>query len=73
MAKLLTNNGLEVDCLILFDKPLITGGREVLAYTQNRLVKGFLNEGIVAELDVIADDVNSNSLNMKLYGIQSTK
>jgi hypothetical protein len=70
-TKLLTSNGLELDCLILFNKPLITGGEEVLVYAQNRLVKGFLNEGIVAELSVVVDFVIAPSLNEELYEVQS--
>jgi len=66
-ATLLTHNDLELECLILFKKPLIDNKEEVLVYAQNRLVKGLLDNGYVAELEVIADFCICPSLNEQLY------
>ena len=52
---LLTHNDLELACVILTSKPLVSGGEEVLAYCQNRLVKGLLSEidnTLVTEISV---------------------
>lgn len=52
-AILLTSNDLELDCIVISKKPLISGGEEVLVYAQNRIVRGYLEEGFVAELNII--------------------
>lgn len=59
-AILLTGNNLELDCIILTSKPLISGGEEVLAYCQNRLVKGYVSkddDSLVAEISIIVNYV----------------
>lgn len=70
-AILITQNDEGVKCLILHEKPLISGGSEVLVYAQNKLIKGFMHEKIVAEIEVVADFVIAPSLNEELYEIQS--
>ena len=52
---LLTNNNLELDCVVLTSKPLFTGGEEALVYCQNRLVKGLVSDidnSLIAEISV---------------------
>lgn len=69
-STLLTQNGLELDCVILFEgkKLPFTGEREeVLVYCQNRLVKGILEEDYVAELETIIDFCIAPDLNELLY------
>ena len=54
---LITNNGLELPCVIFpTRKQLFPLGEEVTVYCQNRLVKGYmsiLDDELVAELEVI--------------------
>ena len=73
---LLTHNKLELECLIISRKALITGGEEALVYCQSRLVKGFINDDddFVAEVDILVENVQDleNELKtMEDYGIQS--
>ena len=73
---LLTHNKLELECLIISRKTLITGGEEALVYCQRRLVKGFINDDddFVAEVDIIVEDVQNLEDELKTvedYGIQS--
>lgn len=72
-AILLTHNDLELDCLILTTKPLISGGEEVLAYCQNRLVKAFAQDecDFVAELEIVVNFCIIPELEEELYEIQS--
>ena len=73
-STLLTHNKLELDCLIISRKTLITGGEEALVYCQSRLVKGFINDDddFVAEVDIVVENVQDleNELNnVTDYGI----
>ena len=70
-AKLLTHNDLELDCLIISRKPLIAGGEEVLCYSQNRLVKGYVedDDDFVAELEIIVGFIVAPELSEALYEI----
>lgn len=70
-AKLLTHNDLELDCLIISRKPLIAGGEEVLCYSQNRLVKGYVedDDDFVAELEIIVEFIVAPELSEELYEI----
>lgn len=75
-STLLTHNKLELDCLIISRKTLITGGEEALVYCQRRLVKGFINDddSFIAEMDIVVEDIYSQSLedelnNLDNYGI----
>ena len=77
-STLLTHNKLELECLIISRKPLITGGEEALVYCQSRLVKGFINDddAFIAELGVLVGDIFSQSLedelnNLDNHGISS--
>lgn len=75
-STLLTHNKLELECLIISRRVLITGGEEVLVYCQRRLVKGFINDDddFVAEVDIIVEDVQNleDELNNATnYGISS--
>jgi hypothetical protein len=75
-STLLTHNKLELECLIISRKTLITGGEEALVYCQRRLVKGFINDDddFVAEVDIIVEDVQNLEDELKTvedYGIQS--
>ena len=56
-STLLTSNGLEIDCLIVDRKPLISGGEEALVYIQNRLVKGYIkdDDDYVAEISIFVN------------------
>jgi len=55
IATLLTNNELELPCVILSEKTL-SKGREVLAYAQNRLVKGYMEDDeLLVEFEIIAE------------------
>lgn len=60
-STLLTHNKLELECLIISRRVLITGGEEALVYCQRRLVKGFINDDddFVAEVDIIVEDVQN--------------
>lgn len=67
---LLTNNGLELPCLIVFEgKILPFDGKhqEVLVYCQNRLVKGLLFEDYVSELEIISEFIINPDWEEKLY------
>lgn len=73
---LLTHNKLELECLIISRKTLITGGEEALVYCQSRLVKGFINDddSFVAEMDILVENVQDLEEELKTvedYGIQS--
>jgi hypothetical protein len=59
---LLCNNGLELKCVILSEKPFISGGSEVLVYCQNRLVKGYFEKDYVAEINIIVDFITAPEL-----------
>jgi hypothetical protein len=73
---LLTHNKLELECLIISRKTLITGGEEALVYCQRRLVKGFIDgdDDFVAEVDIVVENVQDLEDELKTvedYGIQS--
>lgn len=51
-SKLLTLNGLELPCVIL---PVESQSKEVIVYCQNRLVKGYINNKLINEIEVIID------------------
>lgn len=73
-STLLTHNKLELDCLIISRKTLITGGEEALVYCQSRLVKGFINDddSFVAEVEIIVEnfqDLEDELNNATDYGI----
>jgi len=70
-AKLLTHDDLELDCLIISRKPLIAGGEEVLCYSQNRLVKGYVEDedDFVAELEIVVEFIVAPELSEELYEI----
>ena len=75
-STLLTHNKLELDCLIISRRVLITGGEEALVYCQRRLVRGFINDDddFVAEMDIIVEnvqDLEDELNNTTDYGIQS--
>ena len=75
-STLLTHNKLELDCLIISRKTLITGGEEALVYCQSRLVKGFINDddSFVAEVEIIVEnfqDLEDELKTVEDYGIQS--
>jgi len=58
ISTLLTHNDLELSCVILSEKSLFPTGKEVIAYAQNRLFKGYIeddDDSLVAELDVIVE------------------
>ena len=70
---LLTHNKLELKCLIISHKTLITGSEEALVYCQNRLVKGFINDddSFVAEMDILVEDIFSQSLENELNNLSN--
>ena len=70
-AKLITHNDIELDCLIISRKPLIAGGEEVLCYSQNRLVKGYVedDDDFVAELEIVVEFIVAPELSEELYEI----
>ena len=70
---LLTSNENEIDCLIISRKPLIYGGEEVIAYAQNRLFKGFVqdDDDFVVEIDIIIEFCIIPELQEMLYELQS--
>jgi hypothetical protein len=70
---LLTHNKLELECLIISRKTLITGGEEALVYCQSRLVKGFINDddSFVAEMDILVEDIFSQSLEDELNNLSN--
>ena len=72
-ALLLTHNDLELDCVILSRKILPLGGEEVLCYAQNRIVRGLMENDIVAEVDVVVNFCIIPELTEELYEIQSTQ
>ena len=59
LGTLLTNNKLEIPCVILpVQRPIFTGGKEVLVYAQNRITRGYLSDEddeIVAEIEIVVD------------------
>jgi hypothetical protein len=57
IATLLTQNDLELPCVILNERTLFPVGKEVLVYAQNRLVTGYVEDDdtLVAELNIIAE------------------
>ena len=56
-AILFTQNGLELPCVILQEKPLFPFGKEALTYCQNRLVKGYIedDDDYIAELSIVVE------------------
>lgn len=54
IATLLTQNDLELPCVILTEKTLFPTGKEVLAYSKNRLVRGYIEDDdtLVAEIEI---------------------
>lgn len=75
-STLLTHNKLELECLIISRKTLVTGGEEALVYCQRRLVKGFINDDddFVAEVEIVVEnfqDLEDELNNATDYGIQS--
>ena len=72
-SKLLTSNDLELDCVIISRKPLIAGGEEVICYSQNRLVKGLVqdDDDFVAEISIIVGFAIIPELAELLYEISS--
>ena len=72
-SKLLTSNDLELDCVIISRKPLIAGGEEVICYSQNRLVKGLVqdDDDFVAEISIVIGFVIIPELAELLYEIPS--
>lgn len=73
-AKLLTHNDIELNCLIISRKPIITGGEEVLCYSQNRLVKGYVqddDDDFVAELEIIVGFIVAPELSEELYEVSN--
>lgn len=72
-ALLLTHNDLELDCVILSEKTFPLGGEEVLCYAQNRIVKGFMKNDIVAELEIVVNFCIIPELAEELYEIPSTQ
>lgn len=57
LATLLTHNDLELPCVVLSAKSLFPVGKEVLAYAQNRLVRGYVEEDdtLIAELETVVE------------------
>lgn len=55
IATLLTDDDLELPCVILMEKILFPAGKEVLVYAQNRLVRGYIedDDSLVAEIDIV--------------------
>lgn len=70
---LLTHNKLELECLIISRKTLITGGEEALVYCQNRLVKGFIedDDSFIAEIGILIEDIFSQSLEDELNDLNN--
>lgn len=73
-STLLTHNKLELECLIISRKALITGGEEVIVYCQRRLARGFINDDddFIAELDILVENVEELEEELKKpenYGI----
>lgn len=64
IATLLTNNDLELPCVVLSEKALFPVGKEVLVYAQNRLVRGYIEEDddLVAEIEIVVDFIMSPEL-----------
>lgn len=57
-AVLLTENGLELPCVVFpTHRQLFPVGKEVTVYCQNRLIKGYIgdDDDIVAEVEVLVD------------------
>ena len=59
IGTLITHNGLDLPCVILpIRKSLFPFGKEVYVYCQNRLIRGYLQDGddtLVAEIEVIIE------------------
>lgn len=57
ISTLLTQNDLELPCVILSEKTLFPVGKEVLIYCQNRLTRGYVEDDdtLVAELETIVE------------------
>lgn len=57
VSTLITHNGLNLPCVILSEKSLFPVGKEVLVYSQNRLVKGYIEDDdtFVAELNILVE------------------
>lgn len=58
ISTLLTNNGLELSCVILpVEKQLSPTGKEVMVYCQNRLARGYIeyDEDYVAEIEITVE------------------
>ena len=72
-STLLTSNDNEIDCLIISRKPLICGGEEVLAYAQNRIVKGLIqdDDDFIAEIESVITFCIIPELEEELYELQS--
>jgi len=57
IATILTNNDMELPCVILSEKTLFPVGKEVLVYCQNRLARGYIEDDdtLVAELEIVVE------------------
>lgn len=56
-AILFTQEGLELPCVILSEKPMFPVGKEALVYCQNRLARGYIedDDDYIAELSIVVD------------------
>lgn len=56
-AILFTQDGLDLPCVILQEKPMFPIGKEALVYCQNRLVKGYVEDDndYIAELNIVVE------------------
>ena len=57
IATLLTQNDLELPCVVIAEKSLFPVGKEVLVYCQNRLIRCYIeyDENLIAELDIVVE------------------
>ena len=57
LAILLTHNDLELPCVVLSTKSLFPVGKEVIAYAQNRLIRGYVEDDdtLIAELETVVE------------------
>lgn len=68
-STLLTNNGLELECIILTSQVLPNGGEKTVVYCQNRLCEGLLMDDAdeyVAEIGVVVEYCSIPELDQQL-------
>ena len=57
IATLLTHNDMELSCVVISEKSLFPVGKEVIAYAQNRLIRGYVEDDdtLIAELEIVVE------------------